>query len=549
MAKFPIELARQTLGFSPATAVRANIDTRQGDAGAAVGQALVAGAEIVQKESARKEAIRVKNRQNLDTLSAKQATELRKQRDGDIEKMKRITQPDKWEEETLKIATTFNDQITGLDFSPDELAKQQITMKSDLELVPEESFIDASDVISKATIQTAKDSLTEAWRVGDKDIASKELDFVEVMETNGVAASQILLDLKAGEKAGEVLRNKDTVERLSSAAVLAPEAMSAGVTKELEDRKTGEGSDQFASLTNSDLESLRDYSNTVGDKQKTESETNRNVATVDAYSRIRDGATDLDKLIDDNNTDPLQSDEDKIVFAEKIPSYFNKINSTVAAEASDADTYDALTQASEKVERGAMPPVEFEELYADNKHKLTVTDQRGIREKDIVATRTMQNRSFTDAMSAERPTFVAATEDEISSIKLARINAEAISDIPSLNLFNIALEKNRAQQWNYGRFRQQLRSQINQNPDWSAEQIAVAQDILVDQLDVTDDVLLREFADQNPRRAITNTPPDAQFKDIWGKLSLEDKSLIWAERMAGTPVEVLLESDNVQEAE
>ena len=134
----------------------------------------------------------------------------------------------------------------------------------------------------------------------------------------------------------------------------------------------------------------------------------------------------------------------------------------------------------------------------------------------------------------------------MASIKLARKNAELISDIPSLNLFNIALEKNRAQQWNYGRFREQLRSQMNQNPEWSAEQIAVTQDILVDQLDISDDELLREFEGQNPNRSILKTPPDVQFKDVWGELSFESKSKIWAERMAGVPVEVLLGSDEVQ---
>lgn len=40
---FPTTTARQELGFTPATTVRANIDVSQGDVGAAVGQALVAG--------------------------------------------------------------------------------------------------------------------------------------------------------------------------------------------------------------------------------------------------------------------------------------------------------------------------------------------------------------------------------------------------------------------------------------------------------------------------------------------------------------------------
>jgi len=208
---FPIIEARQELGFTPSVSVKSSADLSTGDTGAAMGQALLAGAGALQRGSARKQAIEEKNRQNLDILSAREATALRTQRDLDIEKMKQETQPEKWEEETTRIATQFNTQIGLLDFSPLELAKQQITMQSDLETVPEESFIAASSVISKAAIQTAKDTLVEAFRIGDEDIANKELDFVEVMENNGVAASQILLDLKVSEEVGEELGKEDAI--------------------------------------------------------------------------------------------------------------------------------------------------------------------------------------------------------------------------------------------------------------------------------------------------------------------------------------------------
>ena len=304
------------------------------------------------------------------------------------------------------------------------------------------------------------------------------------------------------------------------------------------------------------MESLRDYANTIGEKQKTQSEINREAATVTAYNQIRDNdAINIDALIDRNNADPNQSDEDKIKFAEKIPTYFNKINSTQSADESDNNVYDTLTQATELVERGAMSPTAFEELFIQtdedgntNKSKLTTADQRTIRSKDIVATRTMQNRTFNDAMITERPTFISQTEDDINAILLARKNAALINDIPSINSFNIALKKNQAERWNYGRYRQQLREQINQNPEWSSKQINTARDLIIDQLSVTDDKLLRAFDEQNPNRAITNTSPDIAFEDIWSDLSLDDRALIWAERMAGTPVSVLLTGEEVIEA-
>ena len=127
--KFEIKRARPELGFTPSTAVRANISLDTGEQ--AIGAAVAGLGGTIVEESARKQAIRLKDRKNLDSLSADQATELRKQRDSDIEIMKGATPPEKWEEEAAKIAAEFNTRISGLDFSPEEAAKQQIKSASD----------------------------------------------------------------------------------------------------------------------------------------------------------------------------------------------------------------------------------------------------------------------------------------------------------------------------------------------------------------------------------------------------------------------------------
>ena len=62
MAKFPITTARQELGVTPTTAVRANIDVRTGDVGAAIGQAVLFGIGTIQK-------IQQKRQDMLDTRS------------------------------------------------------------------------------------------------------------------------------------------------------------------------------------------------------------------------------------------------------------------------------------------------------------------------------------------------------------------------------------------------------------------------------------------------------------------------------------------------
>ena len=290
-------------------------------------------------------------------------------------------------------------------------------------------------------------------------------------------------------------------------------------------------------------EEKADMQNTIRiarQRSGTKSELALNAALVDVYSKIRDGATDLDAMMDAIQSNPIISNEDKLAAAEKIPTYFNKINSIVTATVSDSDAYDLLTQATELEERGTMSPVEFEELYADKKHLLDKDDRRAIRSKDIVATKTMQNRAFTDAMSATLPTLVELTESELGALKLARQNAEIIKDLPRVNFFNIAIKKNQAERWNYGRFRKQLRLQIDQNPEWSQKQIYVAQEILTEQLDMPVSQLLKEFDGQNPRQAIMKTPPNKDFKDIWKDLPIDDKAIIWELSMRGVSPEEII---------
>ncbi len=258
MAKFPIKEARQELGFTPSTAVRADIDVRTGEGavGAAVGQAGLAIAGQIRESSARKEAIRVRNRKNLDFLSSSLADELRKQRDSDITIMQGQTPPEKWEEESRKITTAFNNQITGLDFSPEASAKQQIISTSDLELVPEESFIASSRVISAATIKTAEESLTDAYRLGREDIAQRKLDFAETMRDNGVSAKEILLKFAAAEEAGEALRKQDTLDRWRQMIAERPFEVAGILSKELDARKQDEGTIPETELTSKDIQSL-----------------------------------------------------------------------------------------------------------------------------------------------------------------------------------------------------------------------------------------------------------------------------------------------------
>lgn len=352
-----------------------------------------------------------------------------------------------------------------------------------------------------------------------------------------LAALQMEETLKEAQKLQIDNVKRDLMDR----AAANPQLITSFLDAELKERKKGKkGLDEFKLLSNTELESIRDYAGSVGEKSVTDSTIAVNAAIEDSYAKIINKDTDITSMIAEIQANPAISEEDSAKAADKIVTFFSKWNSAKVADVTNDDVYDELLQASELVERGAMSPAAFEELYADKKGELDSDDQRTMRSKDIVATKTMQNRAFSDAMTFTMPTLVERTESEMQSLLLARQNAEVIKDIASVNLFNISIKKNQAERWNFGRFRKELRSQIDQNPEWSQKQIFTAQEILVDQLDIPVDQLLKDFDAQNPDKAIMKTPPNIEFKDIWPDLSIDDKAKIWELTMRGASADVIL---------
>ncbi len=409
-----------------------------------------------------------------------------------------------------------------------------------------DSFADAGEIATikaierDAIIRVTSDyekALTEGIR---EDITEAEIVLDGQFEISYEPAEAKVLKEKAEQRAIKQME-ENAKQNLMNRAAIKPNLIISAIDVALKERAKGKKAfDEFALLSNTDLEAIRDYAGSVGEKVATDSAVATSAAIEDSYAKIASRDTDITSMITAIQTNPTISDDDSSRAVDKIVTFFSKFHSAKVADISNEDVYDELTQASESVERGALSPAAFEELYVDKKHLLTREDQRAIRSKDIVATKTMQNRAFTDAMSATLPTLVELTESDLGAIKLARQNAEIIKDIATVNMFNIAIKKNQAERWNYGRFRKQLRSQIDQNPEWSQKQIFVAQEILTDQLDIPVAQLLKEFDAQNPNKAIMKTPPNIQFKDIWPDLSIDDKAKIWELTMRGAPPEVIL---------
>jgi hypothetical protein len=223
----------------------------------------------------------------------------------------------------------------------------------------------------------------------------------------------------------------------------------------------------------------------------------------------------------------------------------HKINALSEPGVSNESIYDSLVAGSASVERGALPPAEWETSFRNAwaNGDLEKEDRRSLRSKDIVATKTMQNRAFlaqTDGASDARFSLVESSEDQIAKFTTARDLSAKNKDFKGAEALNKAIQKNQIQRWNFGRYRNSLRTQMSQNEDWSQEQIFVASDILKEEFNKDFDVLVKEFDAANPSKAITNTPPDAEFKDVWEKLSVDDKAKIWELRMLGESVDSII---------
>ena len=209
---------------------------------------------------------------------------------------------------------------------------------------------------------------------------------------------------------------------------------------------------------------------------------------------------------------------------------------------SNESVYDSLVVGSEQVERGTKSPAEWDLEYAQAwaNGDLEKEDRRGLRVKDIVATKTMQNRAFSEGTTNNLSRLVELRDDELSGLITARDNALKIKDLKTVNALNFSIKKAQIQKWNYGRFRTELRSQIAQNENWSQKQIFAAADILTENYDKPIADLMLEFEKANPNQSILKTPPDIEFKDIWNDLPDEDKAKVWELRLLGVPTKEIL---------
>ena len=300
--RFPITEARQELGFTPTTAVRANIDTRTGAGavGAAVGAALIAGAGELQKGSARRAAIEVKRREMQDANSAVLANTLRKTADAEFETFKLTNSQETWEEERIRQTQEVAESVSRLDFSPDALVAQQVKSDSYSDIETAQALTAATRQLRTDTIESQTQALVDAFRTGG---AEEQLEAVTRYRDNGTNmgkdAVEVLNDIKAARTAGQKLRKQDVIDEWQDKIAENPVAVENILSAELQDRKTDKGVIPENLLASADIQSLINLANAREVQLLADTLAERNRQQRDLENGLYDGLADKTKSIAD----------------------------------------------------------------------------------------------------------------------------------------------------------------------------------------------------------------------------------------------------------
>ena len=530
MAKFETTKARQELGFTPTTAVRADIDVRtgEGQVGVAIGQGLLALGEQFQLINAKTQlsesdvaAAEATNRYFLELQGNDEPETYGTSMNSLFEEFGTLAPKDR------RARAVYNRRTSNLMLSVAQktraAAKAKLKSKAqsaDFMLLQKAK---ENGDFTKYKASVINNTLLEVYDAKAAetllDNADKERDIKEKNDTLGVALTQRddegIIDIKEANKTIDATKTLTTSEKI-----------------DLQNQVTNRSNQEK-------LQRDQAFRNRMGD------------AAEKLGTEIVDGALTEQQI---NDIDLESIGEQKTQEETFKESWKKRLRDTITRPeplVSDNDVYDALTVKRELVERGAVSPADWETDFAEANSKglLTEKDRRDLRSKDIIATKTMQNRAFSDTKTTTlRPRLVQVRQGELAGLIEAREFALKDKDFKAADALNFNIKKAQVQEWNFGRSYRELRSQIAQNPEWSQKQIFVAGDILADDFDKDLDILMKEFDNANPNQSILTAPPDDAFSDIWNDLTQDDRAIVWSERMAGTSVRELLGSEEVIKA-
>ncbi len=311
--KFPITDARQTLGFTPATAQRitSDLSTAQGAVGAAVGQGAVQlGEQAIQEKKRQDEQrrrIEEKRQQMTDDNSAVLAQGLRDAESQRIIALKGVSDQKTWEEETARGAADLATQISQLDGSPEFHANQSARSQSYAAVQTAKAFADSTRRLQEDTIDAQTEAMTDSFRSGDTArIAEATRRFADNGANMGKDKAEVLSDIKMSKEAGEKLRKQDSIDNWQDRIAVDPVTAEQQLENELALRKDDKG--EISELDSADIQSLLNTATNRKSQIQADTQAAVNKANKELETKLHDDIVSGTASITDIGKSPLPAE-------------------------------------------------------------------------------------------------------------------------------------------------------------------------------------------------------------------------------------------------
>lgn len=298
--RFPIVEARQELGFTPTTAVRAEGDfsTGEGAVGAAAGEALVAGAKVLQRKSAERLFLETEQIKKLDTNREITANAIISNAETEHEGFKATTaDATLWEKDLGERMEKARQQISDLGLLEDTGELVNTKLNARLSVGTKETFKEATLRIIEDAKKAADLNYIEALRSTDEvEIKEAKALWIEAYSGNTTTVDQKLLFTELTRKGFEQV-NQDAVEAKRNEAGIDPIGVEAEMKAERELRATGVMTPELAALTGEDLVDIGKFAKSAGAENAANSKRAFDVAIGNAVAgwstKISDPNTEL----------------------------------------------------------------------------------------------------------------------------------------------------------------------------------------------------------------------------------------------------------------
>ena len=234
-------------------------------------------------------------------------------------------------------------KVSQLDLSPD--ARETVNSNTDIKA---DRF---SDIAELANIQaTHKDALIKTSEGYETALIEGDIDSIAEAEVlldeqlkNMPPAEAAKFKEELEERAIKEMEANALAEQMDKAAINPAQATNpegtGSIDKELKARAKGKKpSPEFALLSNTDLEAIRDYANSVGEKAISDSKIAADAAVRAGYKNIINGGTDITEMAGLILADSIIADDDKTTAVNKIKTFFTTWNSAIKEDKVDIVT-------------------------------------------------------------------------------------------------------------------------------------------------------------------------------------------------------------------